>query len=133
MRRIIVALTGASGAVYGIRALELLREVPDVETHLVLTKATTGMIATSVSVRYLEMVQYLNGTNMTTAVRTPSTAPRCSAGSTSISGIGVGAAPSVRMASTSISLASTRIFSPLKSPMRRIGSPRVSTARVLET
>ncbi|MFP5071236.1 UbiX family flavin prenyltransferase [Pseudonocardia nantongensis] len=44
MRRIIVALTGASGAVYGIRALELLREVPDVETHLVLTKAARATI-----------------------------------------------------------------------------------------
>ncbi|MEJ8281729.1 UbiX family flavin prenyltransferase [Pseudonocardia spirodelae] len=45
MRRIIVALTGASGATYGIRALELLREVPDVETHLVLTKAARATIA----------------------------------------------------------------------------------------
>lgn len=45
MRRIIVALTGASGAAYGIRALELLREVPDVETHLVLTKAARATIA----------------------------------------------------------------------------------------
>ena len=44
MRRIIVALTGASGATYGIRALELLREVPDVETHLVLTKAARATI-----------------------------------------------------------------------------------------
>ncbi|WP_214366427.1 UbiX family flavin prenyltransferase [Pseudonocardia sp. H11422] len=44
MKRIIVALTGASGAVYGIRTLELLREQPDVETHLVLTKAARATI-----------------------------------------------------------------------------------------
>ncbi|MGL4967437.1 MAG: UbiX family flavin prenyltransferase [Inquilinus sp.] len=39
MRRLIVALTGASGMVYGVRALQLLREVADVETHLILSPA----------------------------------------------------------------------------------------------
>src|ERR1044072_6003018 len=37
MRRIVVGITGASGAIYGVRLLEQLREV-DVETHLVVTR-----------------------------------------------------------------------------------------------
>ena len=38
-RRILVAITGASGTVYGVRLLELMRPLPDVETHLILSKA----------------------------------------------------------------------------------------------
>ena len=36
-RRLIVALTGASGVIYGVRALELLQSVPDLETHAVIS------------------------------------------------------------------------------------------------
>ncbi|MBN2083806.1 MAG: UbiX family flavin prenyltransferase [Anaerolineales bacterium] len=42
-RRIIVAITGASGAVYGIRALEILRSL-SVETHLVVSAAARRVI-----------------------------------------------------------------------------------------
>ncbi len=37
-RRLIVGISGASGSIYGIRALELLRTV-DVESHLVMSKS----------------------------------------------------------------------------------------------
>lgn len=37
--RIIVAITGASGAIYGKRTLEALKEVTDIETHLIISKA----------------------------------------------------------------------------------------------
>jgi flavin prenyltransferase len=36
-RRVIVGMTGASGSIYGVRVLELLRDT-DVETHLVMSK-----------------------------------------------------------------------------------------------
>lgn len=42
--RLIVGISGASGAVYGIRLLQALRDLP-VETHLVLSKAAELTIA----------------------------------------------------------------------------------------
>jgi 4-hydroxy-3-polyprenylbenzoate decarboxylase len=44
MRRLIVGISGASGAIYGIRALQVLKETADIETHLVLTMAAKRTI-----------------------------------------------------------------------------------------
>jgi len=38
-KKLIVGISGATGAIYGVRILEILAKVDDVETHLVLTRA----------------------------------------------------------------------------------------------
>lgn len=43
-RRIVVGLSGASGAIYGIRMLMALRAVPDVEVHLVVSSGARATI-----------------------------------------------------------------------------------------
>ena len=39
LRRIVIAVTGATGAVYGLRLLEMMRDTPGFETHLVVSQA----------------------------------------------------------------------------------------------
>lgn len=54
--RIIVAITGASGAIYGIRSLTLLREVPDLEIHLIVTAGARACIAYETSTSLSEVL-----------------------------------------------------------------------------
>jgi 4-hydroxy-3-polyprenylbenzoate decarboxylase len=56
MKRIIVGISGASGATYGIRLLDVLRSVDDVETHLVLSSAArrTILLETDYSIEQVE-------------------------------------------------------------------------------
>ncbi|MDG5474163.1 UbiX family flavin prenyltransferase [Citrobacter freundii] len=53
MKRLIVGISGASGAIYGVRLMQVLRDVTDVETHLVMSAAARQTLAleTDLSVR----------------------------------------------------------------------------------
>jgi len=39
MKRLIIGISGASGAIYGVRLLQVLQQVSEVETHLVMSPA----------------------------------------------------------------------------------------------
>src|SRR5690606_1612102 len=55
MKRIIIGMTGASGAIYGVRLLEALRAEQDVETHLIVTRAAALNIAAELEVTRREV------------------------------------------------------------------------------
>lgn len=54
-RRIIVAITGAAGSVYGVRLLEELRGHDDIETHLIVSRAGFLNVATELQMRRSEL------------------------------------------------------------------------------
>lgn len=45
MKRLIIGISGASGAIYGVRLLQVLQTVADVETHLVMSQAARQTVA----------------------------------------------------------------------------------------
>lgn len=56
MRRLIVGMSGATGSIFGIRILQVLAPMPDIETHLVMSKAAkmTLQVETPHSVKEVE-------------------------------------------------------------------------------
>ncbi len=54
--RLVVGISGASGVIYGIRLLEVVREVEGIETHLVISRAAKQTISleTDHTVEYVE-------------------------------------------------------------------------------
>lgn len=57
-KKIIIGISGASGVIYGIRLLEVLREIKDesgIETHLVMTKAAQLTLASESSLSAKEL------------------------------------------------------------------------------
>ncbi len=66
MTRLVVAITGATGSIYGIRLLQVLRGYPDLETHLIISRPGKRTIVeeTDVSVPEVEALathRYDNG------------------------------------------------------------------------
>jgi flavin prenyltransferase len=55
-RRLIIGISGATGAIYGVRMLEILAKFEDIETHLVMSKAgrMTIQVETPFSVKNVE-------------------------------------------------------------------------------
>ncbi|HTM07420.1 MAG TPA: UbiX family flavin prenyltransferase [Verrucomicrobiae bacterium] len=60
MRRLIIGISGATGAIYGVRMLEVLSRVKDIETHLVMSRAAkmTIQVETTYSVRDVEALAH---------------------------------------------------------------------------
>jgi 4-hydroxy-3-polyprenylbenzoate decarboxylase len=55
-RRLVVGISGASGVVYGVRLLELLRATP-VETHLVLSRAAQVTLASETNLKPADLAK----------------------------------------------------------------------------
>ena len=74
-RRLIVGITGASGAIYGVRLLELLRAA-DIETHLVISRAGQTTLAAETNLKVADVEALADVVHQNTDI-----AAACSSGS----------------------------------------------------
>lgn len=54
-KRLVIAITGATGAIYGVRLLQMLRGLPDWETHLIISQAAVLSIREELSLSIKEI------------------------------------------------------------------------------
>lgn len=58
MKRIIVGISGASGVIYSIRLLQILKKLPDIETHLVITQAAKQVLSLESSYSLRDIISF---------------------------------------------------------------------------
>ena len=54
-KRILIGLTGAAGSIYGVRILQELQKVDDIESHLIVSRAGLLNVATELDMRRSEL------------------------------------------------------------------------------
>lgn len=55
MKRLIIGISGASGAIYGVRLLQVLQLVPDTETHLIVSQSARQTLSLETSYNLREV------------------------------------------------------------------------------
>ncbi|MER7006937.1 UbiX family flavin prenyltransferase [Dactylosporangium sp. NPDC000555] len=55
-RRIVVGITGASGAVFGLRTLQICRELDDIEVHLVVSRGARSTIHSELGIQVRDVL-----------------------------------------------------------------------------
>ena len=72
LKKLIVGITGASGIIYGIRMLEVLRSVPSIETHLVLSSQAAQNIQIETDYKFERVIsladKYYDNQDMTASI-----------------------------------------------------------------
>ena len=60
MKKIIIGISGASGAIYGVRMLQVLQAVDEVETHLIMSNAARQTLALETDYSLRDVQQMAN-------------------------------------------------------------------------